>query len=557
MVRLDRVLDTLRRRPSSVSRQHETPADAEYAMHTARYPISTYSPFIKRHPWTDATRLEKIRLNTWFCLPEWIPLIGRVWDIPRVHAYKRFKDWSDQYGPIFSVNIFGINHVWLASDRIANDLLSRRAMKHSDRPSINQLADSKSEPEYLPLLGYNEHWRRQRKIVTQFMNTSSKAQFRNLPYLELPQMLSELIESPDDYELFMENYTGRVISRLSFGDPLHYDDIKRYSHGLLKAISPAAYVTNIIPQLKALPALLSPWKREERARHDEERVFFMRMHGTVSSKMAAGTAQPSYMKEVLDNQPKSGLSDMEAAYIVGMIGLAGVLTTSSTLMTYLLAMTLYPQWQTKVQEEIDRVCGDRMPNLDDSPQMPILRSVVMELIRWRPITPSSIPHETTEDDVYDGYFIPKGTYIHPNQWAITREASMYPDPEVFNPDRWLNPAYPTYKEPITKFPSIQNYTTFGYGRRICMGMDLVENEFFIAIGGMAWALNITKKRDAMGREIHVPQHEYSTYLISRPKKFAFELKPRSEKRKLQVADYWSAAIPLLDPPVANKIPSEE
>ena len=84
-----------------------------------------------------------------------IPLIGHVWDIPRSHSYKRFKAWSDAHGPMYSINIFGINHIWLSSDKIANDLLSRRATKHSDRPSINQLLESKEAPEYLPLLGYN------------------------------------------------------------------------------------------------------------------------------------------------------------------------------------------------------------------------------------------------------------------------------------------------------------------------------------------------------------------------------------------------------------------
>ncbi|KAH7381516.1 cytochrome P450 [Pyrenochaeta sp. MPI-SDFR-AT-0127] len=476
------------------------------------------------------------------------PLIGRVWDIPRQHSYKRFKDWSDSYGPIFSINIFGINHIWLASDKIANDLLSKRATKHSDRPSINQLLDSKTEPEYLPLLGYNDIWKRQRRIVTQFMTNSSKTKFHQVPYLELGQFLTELLAKPENYETIMENYTGRVISRLAFGVPDHYEDIKMYSHGLLKAISPAAYITNIIPQLKSLPAWISPWKWTEKSRHGAERIFFMRMLDSVKERMSTGTAAPSYMKDVLQNQHKTNLPDTEAAYIVGMIGLAGVLTTSSSMMTYVLAMTLYPQWQKKLQEEVDRVCGDRLPQLSDSPNMPILRAVVMELIRWRPITPSSIPHETTEDDIYDGYFIPKGTYIHPNQWAITRDASMYPDPEVFNPDRWLNPAYPTYKEPITKFPCIQNFTTFGYGRRLCMGMDLVEQEFFVAMGAMAWACCIEKKRDELGREIHVPEHEYSTYLISRPKAFAFNLVPRSEKKVRLIEEFSSNARRELDPP---------
>lgn len=78
-------------------------------------------------------------------------------------------------------------------------------------------------------------------------------------------------------------------------------------------------------------------------------------------------------------------------------------------MTYILAMTLYPQWQTRLQEEVDRVCGDRMPGPSDSPNMPVLRAVIKEVMRWRPVTPSSIPHESVEDDVYEGYFIPKGS----------------------------------------------------------------------------------------------------------------------------------------------------
>jgi cytochrome P450 len=166
---------------------------------------------------------------------------------------------------------------------------------------------------------------------------------------------------------------------------------------------------------------------------------------------------------------------------------------------------------------------------------------------------TGIPHQSTEDDVYEGYFIPKGTYIHPNQWAIMRDESVYPDPETFNPDRWINPAFTkTYKEPLEKYPSIIGFPTFGYGRRLCMGMDLVENEFLVAIAGMAWATNITRKKDAMGREIEVPHHDFSSYLISRPKKFYFDYKIRSEGRRLQLEDYWKKALPKLDPPMSEK-----
>lgn len=220
------------------------------------------------------------------------------------------------------------------------------------------------------------------------MTNSSRTKFRQVPYLELGQFLTELITVPKNYETIMENYTGRVISRLAFGVPDHHGDIQMYSHGLLNAISPAAYITNIIPQLKSLPTWISPWKLTEKSRHATERLFFMRMLDNVKESMENKSTAPSYMKEVLEHQSKTKLPDTEAAYIVGMVGLASVLTTSSSMMTYILAMTLYPHWQKKLQEEVDKVCGDRLPELSDSPSMPILRAVIMELIRWRPIVPS-------------------------------------------------------------------------------------------------------------------------------------------------------------------------
>jgi cytochrome P450 len=61
-------------------------------------------------------------------------------------------------------------------------------------------------------------------------------------------------------------------------------------------------------------------------------------------------------------------------------------------------------------------------------------------------------------------YIPAGTNIHPNQWAIHRDPSLYPDPEIFKPNRWLEAKYPTFREPLTQFPNITNYSSFGFGR---------------------------------------------------------------------------------------------
>jgi cytochrome P450 len=73
-------------------------------------------------------------------------------------------------------------------------------------------------------------------------------------------------------------------------------------------------------------------------------------------------------------------------------------------------MKLYPEVQRKAQEEIDRVVGEeRLPTTEDRSNMPYL-----DVLRWHPIAPMGLPHTCTEDDVFDGYLIPKGTMVISN-----------------------------------------------------------------------------------------------------------------------------------------------
>lgn len=223
------------------------------------------------------------------------------------------------------------------------------------------------------------------------MTQSASVSHQYLPLEECYQFLVELLDDPPNFEFIMESYTGRVISRLAFGSVGHTAPIATNSHALLHAISPAAHFTNIMPQLTRLPEWISPWKRAERARHDRERDFFLRTFNTVEEEVSTGPTPRSFMRTFLESRKQERMDDTEGAYVVGMLGLAGLLTTASAMMTYILAMCLHPEWQDKLQEEIDRVCGDRMPETTDAPQLPVLRAVIKEIMRWRPVTPSSKP----------------------------------------------------------------------------------------------------------------------------------------------------------------------
>jgi cytochrome P450 len=207
------------------------------------------------------------------------------------------------------------------------------------------------------------------------------------------------------------------------------------------------------------------------------------------------------------------------ALVVGTMFEAGSGTTSAAMMSLMLAMVLHPTWFEKLQKEVDRVCGDkRVPYLYE------------EVLRWRPVTAGGLPHMCVKDDVYEGLFIPAGTVMHPNQWAIHREPDLYPDPETYNPQRWLDPSFPTYKEPLSVYPNLHNYSNFGFGRRICPGQNIAERNLYILTARIAWATNIGKAKDRDGKPVDPPLYDYTAGFNAQPKWFPFELSARGKDR---------------------------
>jgi hypothetical protein len=77
-------------------------------------------------------------------------------DVPDKNSYIKFAEWGKEYGPIYQVNLAGSNHVWISSDAIAHDLLSKKGAIYSDRPHIPALIDdNRTAGQYLPLSSKN------------------------------------------------------------------------------------------------------------------------------------------------------------------------------------------------------------------------------------------------------------------------------------------------------------------------------------------------------------------------------------------------------------------
>ena len=108
--------------------------------------------------------------------------------------------------------------------------------------------------------------------------------------------------------------------------------------------------------------------------------------------------------------------------------LAGSETTSTTLTWAVLYMARYPEVQSKVQEELDKVVGcGRQPSLQDRPLLPYTEAVVMEIQRYANILPQGVGHTSHRDIEVNGLVIPAGTVVFPLMAEILKVAAAPPD----------------------------------------------------------------------------------------------------------------------------------
>ena len=228
----------------------------------------------------------------------------------------------------------------------------------------------------------------------------------------------------------------------------------------------------------------------------------------VVEKMKAGTAGDSVVRRLLTPEDGSVIDAEEEdiiKWVVGALYSGGADTTVSALATFVLAMVLYPEVQAKAQEEIERVVGtDRLPGIADRPQLAYVDAVYKETLRWHPVAPLAVPHRVTRDDEYGWCTIPAGATIVANIWAMSRGGE--PDPDVFRPERHLagGGGNEVSQDPLTY--------VFGFGRRICPGMNLADSEVWLGVVSLLAAFKMVKKSDGQGGLI-TPKEEYEQGII--------------------------------------------
>ena len=168
-------------------------------------------------------------------------------------------------------------------------------------------------------------------------------------------------------------------------------------------------------------------------------------------------------------------------------------------MWWILAMVAFPEVQSRAQAELDSVVGRaRLPTFADAPRLPYVRAIVKEVFRWRPAVRLT-DHAATDDDLYEGMFIPKGAMCTANIWQCNHDrAVLGDDADDFKPERHLGENGELLPGP--KETNQEGHASFGFGRRVCVGRHLANDSLFIFTARILWAASVNCARDKNGQE---------------------------------------------------------
>ncbi|KAJ3560613.1 hypothetical protein NP233_g10721 [Leucocoprinus birnbaumii] len=367
------------------------------------------------------------------------PIVGNAFQLPLTFVHLFYQDLGRKLGSkIICAEALGQTIIVINDAQIAIDLLEKRSTIYSSRPPIRMLVEVIGAKWFFGLLPYGEEWRSQRRIFQQHFSTKFTPREQETATRFIQKgLLANLYQDPQKFNDHVEECIGGLSLSMTYGlpvrrfnDPLMHESTEAVAIAM-GASSPGKYLVNVIPALKYVPKWFpgAGFKRWAPVAHSKLLAVMNSPFDQTLKCMNDGTAPESFVSASLAYY--KGREDFEVnkeriKQAASQIFLAAADSTTASVMTFILTMLKYPEVQRKAQREVDSVVGfERLPDYSDRENLPYLTAVLKEVIRWNPISPMGVPHLTNQDDVHEGYHIPKEAIVMANAYAILQDEASF------------------------------------------------------------------------------------------------------------------------------------
>ncbi|XP_034552928.1 steroid 21-hydroxylase isoform X2 [Notolabrus celidotus] len=407
-------------------------------------------------------------------------LIGNMMELTHNHLPIHLNNLAQQYGNIFRLKCGNTTMVVLNSSEVIREALVKKWSDFAGRP-VSYTADIVSGGGRTISLGdYNEEWRAHRRLVHTALQRCCQSSLHEVIEKQALHLRKVLLQYQGTAVDLSEDFTvaaSNVITTLAFGK--EYDKSSselQELHSCLNeivALWGSSWISALdsFPLLRKLPNPVFARLLKEVARRDE--IIRKHLNNYKSQDKKNEDAITASLLKGLDTDQHKGqgavLTDVHVHMATVDLLIGGTETTAAWL-NWTVAFLLHrPEVQTKVYEELCTVLEGRYPKYSDRHRLPVLCSVISEVLRLRPVAPLAVPHRAIRDSSIAGYFIPKNTVIIPNLFGAHHDPAVWADPYHFKPERFLEGGGGSNRFLIP----------FGGGARLCLGESVAKMELFL------------------------------------------------------------------------------
>ncbi|KAL3053725.1 hypothetical protein OYC64_006115 [Pagothenia borchgrevinki] len=415
--------------------------------------------------------------------PRPLPLLGNLLQLDLKRPYKTLYELSKIYGSVFTV-YFGTNKVVvLAGYKSVKDALVSNAEAFGER-EISPIFYDMHEGHGI-LFANGESWKELRRFALSTLRGFGMGKrIADQKILEechhLTQMFEDHKGKPFDTARPLNYAASNIISSIVYGSRFEYNDprfkemVRRANQSICICGSAQIQLYNMFPRLVSWIKNRQLLLRNVEMTIRDVKALVNNLKETLNPSVCRGLVdcflirkekeEDSCVKDTLYNEKN-------LIFTVTNLFAAGTDTTSATLRWGLLLMAKYPHVQDQVQEEMSRVIGSRQAGVEDRKNLPYTDAVIHEIQRLANIVPMAIPHKTSRDVTFQGYFIKEGTTVLPLLTSVLYDESEWETPHTFNPSHFLD------KE--GNFFRRDAFMPFSAGRRVCLGESLAKMELFL------------------------------------------------------------------------------
>ncbi|GKT52085.1 fumitremorgin C synthase [Colletotrichum spaethianum] len=467
-----------------------------------------------------------------------LPIIGDLHSSPLEKPLSNWDKWTKANGPVAASKLFGIvPMVVLNTSEAATELFGKRGAHYSNRPSsVSMEMITGAEPgksKFTLMHDYDANLKLHHRMLSPSLGAVAAPRYQPLMELESKQLLVDLLsailalgkddvvmESTEIHHL-LERTQASVILGLHYGirvpstsDPVFNQVVDVHKEVTYVAANPS--LVDFIPPLRHLPAFLSPWQRaaDKLFKSQSELYLFLLYQGMNGPGWnATKQARAVAAKYVEDGS----VPEIDLAFTLATSVQGGMETAPRQMLWMLVAAHENPDFVTRAHAILDKFVGrKRLPRFTDRSKLSYIDAVMSEVMRWRPVTPGSVPRRADKEDEIYGTRIVKGATLFANTWAIGRDKEVFSE-EVgdlgdFVPERWLD----VDGNVRTDLP----LAVFGQGRRSCLGRRVAADNIFMVFANLLWAFDIVpvEEVDTMAMDV--------TGFMTMPSGFKFGIKPR-------------------------------